>query len=419
MPYELMEEEPESGILSYGKEALRHGARTASDITTQVIGFPGDVFSLINEYIAKPTTEFITGKEGLPYEKTLLGKVLPTTETHRKGLQEATGEFLKPQNEVEKFVTNVVDDATLLLSPTKIASKGIKLGTNIFKSLAKSIGANLAGESAKEISGSEGAGVATKAGSLFMLSLLDQKSAAKHVADLYKIADENLTSNAKTGAIKLDKQLNSLERSLTKDRPRGNLSAPEKFVVDQVDKVKNLIKDGEISVEKAIAQKRSLNKELATLYKEVPGKKEQRSVKDLAKQINGYLNSAIEDYGKKNPRFYGPYKKANEAFGTLASSNWVSSWIENNIVQHPVTTGLMHVLMPVGTATATATSLMAPYQAAKISYRIAKSPTLAKIYAKIVNSAVKEDSKVFNKYLKQLDEKLQEEENEDRYEFID
>jgi len=421
MAYRFLEEEEpkENKFLSSGKEALRHGSRTASNIATRAVGVPGDIFSLVNQFVAKPASKLITGKEGVPYEETALGKILPTTATHRKGLEEKTGEYLKPKNKVESFVDDVLEDTALLLSPSSVVSKGLKAG-GALKSFFKSVGANLAGETTKQVVGSETAGDITKLGSLFLLSVLDQESAAKQVGKLYRKAEENLPSSARSNASSLSKNLDNLEHQITKGRPLENLSPQEKFVINQSEKAKNLIQNGEISVEQAIAQKRSLNKELATLYKEVPKKGDQKTVKNFAKRIGSYLNQTIDEYGKKNPKFYKDYKAADEAFGTLAKSNFVSHWIENNVVQSPVTHGLLHVVGGnIGGAASGTVGAILPYQAAKLTYRISKSPTLAKIYGNTLKAAAKEDSKLFNKYLNELDEKMQEEEGKERYRFID
>ncbi len=421
MAYELLEEEsPQQNIaLSLGQEGLRHGARTASNIATRAVGLPGDVFSLLNQFIAKPVSKKITGQEGLPYEETLLGKAIPTTESHRKGLESISGEYLKPKNKIEKFADDIAEDTALLLNPAGLVTKGLK-GGKVVKSFFKSLGANLAGETATQVSGSETAGGLTKLGSLLFLSLMDQPAAAKQVGKLYGEAESKLPSNATSNAVSLNKKIDSLEKQITKGRPLENLSPPEKFVIDQSGKIKNLIQNGEINVEQAIAQKKSLYKELGTLYKEVPKHTEQKTVKNLAKKLGSYINQTVEEYGKKNPKFYKDYKKADEAFGTLAQSNFLTNWIGNNIVQHPLTTGLLHIFgAPIGAIAGTATGAIVPYQAAKLGYRISKSPTLAKIYANTVKAAVKEDAKAFNKYLKDLDNELQEEESEDKFEFVD
>jgi len=416
MPYELLEDEPENLAATIGKEGLRQGARTTSNLATRAIGLPGDIFSLLNQFIAKPASKFITGQEGVPYEETALGKVLPTTETHRKGLETVTGDYLKPKNKIEKFADDVIEDTALLFSPAGLVSKSIKKGSKLLRSFAKSIGANIGGEATKQFTGSETAGDITKLGALFFSSILDQPSAIKQIGKLYQKAETNLPETAKTSAKNLETKLNSLEKTITKNRPIENLSPSEKFVINQTDKIKNLIKNGEINIVQSIAQKRSLNQELSTLYKEVPKLGDQKKVKGLAKQINSFLNEAISDYGKKNPKFFKPYKEADQAFGTLASSNFISNWVDKNVVNSPVTTGLLHLFGPVSKTVA---KVAVPYQAAKLGYRIAKSPTLAKIYGNTLKAAAKEDSKNFNKYLKELDMHLQREESQDRFEFID
>ncbi len=415
MPYEMIDEgEDNFSYSDIPKEIGRFGARQTSNIATRAVGLPGDIFSLINDFIAQPATEALTGEKGVPYEETFLGKALPTTEQHRKNIEPYFGDYLKPQNEVEKFADEVVEDFSLMFNPKTIVKHGLKIGQSLWN-LTKSLGANLIGETTKQTTESEGASSAAKAGSLFLMSLLDKESAAKQIGKMYQESEKHLPSTATQNAKTLNKKIDALDHSITKGRPIENLSAPEKFVVAQTEKVRNLIKNGEISVEQAIAQKRSLHKELSTLYKEVPKLGDQKNVKRLANQVSGYLNEVIDEYGKKNPKFFKPYKEADKAFGVLANSNFISNWVENNVVQHPVTAGLMHLLAPVGVASA---NIVAPYQAYKLTYRISKDPTLAKIYANTMKAAAKENVPLFNKYLKQLDDALQKDEDEDRYEFV-
>ena len=104
MPYQLLdEEEPEYGYKEFGKDVQRNIVRQGSNIATRAIGLPGDILSLVNEYIAKPVAKHVFGQEPAEYEDTFLGKAIPTTETHRKGVEGATGEYLKPKNKIEEF----------------------------------------------------------------------------------------------------------------------------------------------------------------------------------------------------------------------------------------------------------------------------------------------------------------------------
>ncbi len=419
MAYEFVDE-PEKkqsfgeALKKGAKEVVRHPSRVASNIATRAIGFPGDVLELANEFIARPVAKAISGEEGLPYEQTFLGKAIPTTEFHRKGVQEATGEFLKPQNKVESFIDDVVDDAQSLLMP---GPKGAKFKNALPKKLAISLGGNLAGEAIEDAGGSpEGANLA-KMGTLFTLSLFDKKGAAKHLADLYKQAEANLPANASINSNRLMANLSGLKNKILKGRPISNLSPSEKFVMDQIEKIESLESGGKFSVEQLWAQKRSLNEDLAKQLFDTPTKEAQGRARKLAKSLTRWMGEELTDYSHRNPSFGKPFKAAEEGFGTIAQSNLMSRFVEKNLKYTPFTSGLLHMFG--GQVGSMAAKSVAPYQIGKLTYRIAKSPTLAKYYASAVAAASKENAVAFNKYLKKLDEELQKIESEEKYEFVD
>jgi hypothetical protein len=418
MPYQLLdEEEPEYGYKEFGKDVQRNIVRQGSNIATRAIGLPGDILSLVNEYIAKPVAKHVFGQEPAEYEDTFLGKAIPTTETHRKGVEGATGEYLKPKNKIEEFADDIIEDTALLMVPGGKAAKVRKGAAKILVPLSKSVGANIASKVAEDQGGSEEAGQYVKMGSLFVLSMLDQKSAAAQLGDLYKSAESKLPKGAKIPANKLNNNLTSLENQVTKGRPVSNLAPSEKFVIDEIEKIKNLTSSGSIDIEKAWAQKRSLNENLSKHVYETADKGASKRAKNLAKVLNKDLNEVLKDYGHTNPEFYKDFKSADEGFGVLARSNFASRFIEKNIKSSPITHGLLHLFgSPIGGAVSGA---VLPYQGFKLGYRISKSKTLRNIYNKALQSAIKEDAGAFNKYLNELDEAIQEDEAQDRYSFID
>src|SRR6266403_196647 len=149
MAFELIEDKaPSEQEESWGSTALRGAARTASRVGEQIAGLPGDIFSLINDYIAAPLSERITGQPSVEYEKTHLGKILPPTEKHRKATTKAFGKYIEPQNDVEKFIDNIFTDATSLAVP---GLKGAKLGSKALKALAISTAANTVGAGVEDI----------------------------------------------------------------------------------------------------------------------------------------------------------------------------------------------------------------------------------------------------------------------------
>ena len=197
MPFEILPDE--STTSDTVKSIVRQPARTAANLTTRAIGLPGDILSLVNDLVAAPLSSAVTGQEKIPYEKTWIGKAIPTTEQHRQNLQSATGEFLKPQNDVEKFVDDVLEDTALLFVPSSRVAKGTKDAKGFsqgLRNLSKALGANLAGEKVSQVTGNKTAGDLTKGGALFLSSLLDQPKVAKQVAALYQKAEQNLPKNA-------------------------------------------------------------------------------------------------------------------------------------------------------------------------------------------------------------------------------
>lgn len=422
MAYRFVEDdqEPSYGMQDLGKDISRNVSRQASNLATRAIGLPGDILSLVNEYIAKPITKKAFGQEPVSYEETLLGKAIPTTETHRKGIEQATGEYLKPKNKIEKFADDIIEDTALLMIPGGKVSKATKLregASKLFVPLSKSIGANLVGKVAEHQGGNEEAGQYAKMGSLFLLSMMDQKSAAKQLGDLYKSAESKLPEGAIISSKKLNNNLKDLENKISRGRPLNNLAPSEKFVIDEIDKIKSLSKSGSINIDQALAQKRSLNENLSKHLYESPDRGASKRAKNLAKTLNKDLNEVIRDYGYTNPEFYKDFKAADTGFGALAQSNFVSRFVEKNLKSSPVTHGLLHLFgSSIGAA---ASGAVIPYQAVKLGYRITKSKTLRNIYKDTLNSAIKEDAASFNKYLHKLDEAIQEDESKDRYSFLE
>lgn len=411
MPFELL---PEETILSQDESFLSQAgrglARTTSRIGEQIAGAPGDIFSLINEYIAKPTAELITGEPGLEYEETHLGKILPTTETHRKILEKGLGEVIKPQNQVESFIDNIFQDATALAIP---GLRGSKLANKAAKSLAISTAANTLGDVIKDWTNDEKKAGMAKLGSLFLLSLYDKPSAAAAIGELYKPLADKVGKLQPVNATGLEMNLNNLKNKLTK----GTLAPSEKFVVDEIDSILPKIKQGKITPEEAWATKRSINEKLSKVLFDIPKKADQARARKLTQNILEDLDDVLKETAKQNPKFYKDLKRADKAFGTIAKSNLVSNFIEKNLKYNPVTHGLIQALN--GAIGSSAAAAILPYEAGKIIYRISKSPELAKHYGKILSSASKEDAIIMNRELKKLDQGLKKEEKKDKFILLD
>lgn len=410
MPYKLIDETSSNGDQeSLGSTLLRGSARTGSRISEQIAGLPGDVFSLINEYIAKPVTEKITGKEGIPYEETLLGKVLPTTEKHREATKSAFGEYTEPQNKIERFIDDLIQDATAIAVPgAKVSKVGKKIGT----SLAISIGANTAKELVQDLTADEKKGAYAKLGSLMMLSFFDKPSAAKSVGELYKTVENRLPSLKPVNATGLESRLVNLQKKLSK----GTKAPSEKFVIDEAQDVLEKIKNGKITPEEAWASKRSLNEKLSKVLYDIPKKGDQIRAKSLANEISHSLQDVLKEIVPQDPKLYKDLKAADKAFSTIAKSNIISNFIENNLRASPASTALLHIL-GTGLPSKGIAPIAGVYEIGKALYRFSKSPVLAKHYVNIIAAAAQENAGVMNREIKKLDKEMQKQEKQQKKKF--
>lgn len=410
MPYELMPEvAPEPENESMFSQGLRSAARTGSRVLEQAVGLPGDIFSLINEYVAKPVTEKITGEEGLPYEKTYLGKLLPTTQEHRKGTEGVFGEYVKPQNEYERFVDDIVQDATAIAIP---GMGPVKKAKTAFNALAISTASNSLGEVVKDLTSDEKKGSFAKLGSLLMLSLFNKPAATKAIGELYKPLNQKASMLSPVDATGLENSLNSVKSKVSK----GTLAPSEKFVFDEADLVLQKIKNGMITPEEAWAAKRSLNEKMSKILFDIPKKSDQVRAKTLAQGITHSLDETLKQTAKQDPKFYKDLKAADKAFAVIAKSNFATRVLENNLKYNPVTHGLAHLFLG---AAGTSSGMIIPYAVGKVLYRISKSPELAKHYGKIVKAATTEDAATLNREMMKLDHKLQKEEKKDKFVLIE
>ena len=421
------EEEEEPGFTDKVRDStLRAGARIPTKLATRAAGTPGDVLSMIQSGVSKPL-EKLTGKEFTPYEETPWGKRHPTTETIREKLPEGYKEYIEPQNKIESFIDDVVEDTAMLMTPGGMTTRSGKVisGTQkLVRNLAKSIGANTAGEGVEAATGSSTAKNWTKFGLLFMTSLWDKPTAKTQVSNMYKNAElaipEGATMNAKT----LHKDMEKIQHNLLQGRPKGHLSSDEKQVFSSAEKVMELIKNGKISVKAAWAQLKTINKDIEKLVGETPWHqfKRKKDLRKLMVDVNKGLNKSLKDYGKTNKEFGANFGPAQEAYAADKQAAKLGKWVANAVKSTPATAGLMKLFGATGVlgkAVGASAVGTAAYQSWKLGYKIAKSPTLRKIYGNALKAATKENAAEFNKSIELLDKELQKDMSGQTWQLVD
>lgn len=414
MPFELVEDEVESPVEeSYLSQGARGLARTTSRIGEQVAGFPGDIFSMINHFIANPITENIFGGKATEYENTFLGKMLPPTSKHRQATKSAFGEYTEPQNDVETFIDDLFSDATSLALP---GLKSGKIAKNIFSKFAISLGGNVAKDTVKDVTGDEKKSQYAKMGTLLFLSLFDKPSAAKAVSDLYKPLELKVANLNPVNATRLESSLNNLISKMSK----GTQAPSEKFIIDESQAILNKIQNGKINPEELWASKRSLNEKLADILYKNPTKQSQARARKLSTVILDEIDKGLKETAKQDPKFYKQLKSADNAFGTIAKSNVIANYIDKNLKYNPLSSGLIYAFKDIGSGLGGAASTaLIPYQVGKVMYRMANSKELTKHYINVLKAASAENAVLMNKELRILDKKLQKEESKDKFELID
>ncbi len=400
MAYKLLPDEPAESNFDINS-THRLPAQAVSGALAAVPGFVGNILKPINDYAVGPLTSSITGNPSVPYEETHLGKAIPTTATHKKNLQEGI-HYLKPKNKVEKFASDLGTDAAELYLPGKALKAG-QYALSPLKSLGISIVGNGLGEATTQYTGDQSKGDLVKNGSMLALSLFSKPKAEAIAGQEYAKAQKLLPATATEKATKLETKLNDLKNTVLKGRQPGDLSASEKFTLDEADKVLRQIKNGEVNIDTLVAAKRSLNENLQKFIFETPDKTAKAGARKLASSIVGDIKDTLEDYGKTNPEWLKLQKGADQAFGSIQQSNRISRYLEPFLKGRPE--GIAHILG--GAATLGANLISGPlavgsfagYQGVKLLQRVWQSPVLRRHYGQVISAAAKENPKLLQNAL--------------------
>ena len=123
MAFKIIQKQP-SKESTIGMDATyRIPAVSATGVAAELPGIFGDIAKTVNDLVAAPLTKHVFGLEPVSYEESPIGKLLPTTEQHKRNIEEAIP-FLKPKNKLEKFSQNIAEDTASLFLPGKIFKMG-------------------------------------------------------------------------------------------------------------------------------------------------------------------------------------------------------------------------------------------------------------------------------------------------------
>lgn len=317
--------------------------------------------------------------------------------------QQLTNEVFKTQNKApERFLERGGKIASYAIGPGKAASKLVRGGL-----------ATVGGQLAQELGLSEGTQSAIETAAFLTPS--SWKGAQKYVSGLYKKAETFLPEGAEVNARDLKKGVNSFISNLK----QGGTALSKAPAMTKAKEISSKIHGGKIDVKEMTGFKKTINEARSGLYAEhALDKKGKRTAKRYLDEVSSLIDKTLSEYGKENPKWYEPYKAANEGFGAIENSKRVSNWIGRIIKEHPHASGgalagtlIGHLLTPkTALATIGGAGLI---KGGELVARIVKSPTLRKYYKELIKSAINENTAPFLNNLRKLSKAFESKKDEE------
>lgn len=384
-------------------EVGRHAARTGSRIAESALGLPSDILQSaeVGASALEKGGSKIREKIGLKpliHEKKPMG--LPGSQELKEFSQKIFGDIVTPQSKIESFFDDVASDATVFAFPAKGKIPFIR-------AIGTAISGNIVEEAAEKLGLPEKWQKALKLGTFFLAGFARRGSVKNFWNKQYELADKAVPKGAKLEAFKLDRQLDKLGSELRK----GGIKTPsQNFVEKPLRELKKIIRDGEMSVEDAIAAKKKINELRSGLFDEVPGKGGQKYARTKINEISKHLDETIEKYGKENPEFLKHYKAANEAYSGFQQSKKVGQWIKKAIPYGKLGHGALYLLEAIFKPAILKGTLPAlgALKTGELLTRMFKNPTLRQYYGNLMKDAIKENKAGFLKNIKGMEKEIQE-----------
>lgn len=310
--------------------------------------------------------------------------------------------FPTEKKAAERFLERGGKVASYLAGPGALRNKLIRGGL-----------ATVGGQLAEEFGLGKGAQSTIEIGAL--LSPTSLKGAQKHISSLYSKAEKALPKGADVQAGNLKKNIHQFIKGLR----QGGTSESKTKAMTKAKEVLTKIHNGQIDVKELTEFKKSINEARAGLYVDRALEKTGRAAaKRNLDTLSSHLESTLEEYGKKNPQWYEPYKEANEGYSAIAKSKKVSNWITRVIKQHPHASGAAFAGTLIGHSLNPKSAIgliggAAALKTGEFIARIAKSKVLRKYYTEAIKQAVKESPSGFLNAMKKLSENFEKEKTED------
>lgn len=392
-------------------EPIRHQlmqklVEPVTEFTTSALGAPGDVLSLLNEIIARPLSEKLTGKPSQSFEESLLGQFIPTSERLHKGIEEFAGEKIRPETTSEELLGTT---AGFLGSMLGFGTKGLgKAGQIPFtakkipatvKTVLSAFAPATAFVSAKKADLPPWMQVGATIGTSLLTHRLTNKSIPQISKDLY-VKSDKLAKNVLMPAEKLNRRLDNLQQIMSK----GLTTAPKSRINTLINEINGKASGGAIPLSDLI----QFRKDIIEVGKEFT-KEQMKGSEVFWKPFRATIDNTINDY--KNPEFQKTFREANSLYRGIQESKKMESFLKKHWQGTALGLGGEYLLKQVGHSLGIPTiGVLGGIKTYNFINSLRKNPGFRKAYKDLLKNATNENIKGtsralknFNKYYDKLE----------------
>jgi hypothetical protein len=333
---------------------------------------------------------------------------LPTTEDLKKGMTEATGEYLEPKTKREKRVQELSSDIGSVLPGPGFG----KLPPNATRFLVNNLGIPAAANAVKNVVedlgfGEDKANMA-KGATWISLFLSRNINGAKYASNLMNEGRNGIPNTVQVDVPRLQSRLQQVSNNpmLLHADPRSALAR------EQVANIQRDLANGQTSVRALMTSYDGLNAAKRNRGLFELNRSDRNFAKRAIDEVRNAIRDEIMEAGKAHPDALKSWRSGIQAWATIhksrAITNTVEDWAKGPYAK--ILTGPLAGIFGVGTyaglkkpllAIPAAGALPAAYKGAQTLYRIWQDPNLAHYYWQALGNAARENAPEFIKnYLK-------------------
>jgi hypothetical protein len=369
----------------------------------QLAGFMG---SAIESFIGpEKWKKFVKGDE----ESNLLGSSkLPTSED-LKGLTETfTGKYTEPKGPVEKGVQDFLGDvgATLTGRQPNLRAHGIN-------SFAIPAAANAMKQTVGWLGFGEDKATMTKLAGWTALSLLGNVNGREYASQQVREARNALPNNLTVDLNRYLTRLDALERRFLASDPRSQAAR------QQIGAIRQDIQNGQTSIHDLLTQYDGINAVRNTRgFFDIGRGPARESASRNLDEVRYVVRDMINETGNQYPQALQQWRNGMQSLAVINQSQRMTNYIKD-VLQGPyakIASGAVSGLFGAATyfnpaaATGAATGTAAGYKVYQVAHRVWNDPRLREYYWNAIAAAQAENTPVFIKNIKALDEAYNEKE---------